>query len=106
MTKEEQVLEKHFLDLANAVYQKGFPLYSDFLSLYEQDLFLNMKKKLPPVYTIISGGNSFVERKIIAFFPDEDMPDPLPISVLEVKPVNYYCLKFLGNLQKYPQLLV
>ena len=44
MTKEEQVLEKHFLDLANAVYQKGFPLYSDFLSLYEQDLFFNMKK--------------------------------------------------------------
>ncbi len=88
MTKEEQVLEKHFLDLANAVYQKGFPLYSDFLSLYEQDLFFNMKKKLPPVYTIISGGNSFVERKIIAFFPDEDMLDPLPISVLEVKPVN------------------
>lgn len=89
MTKEEQVLEKRFLDLANAVYQKNFPFYSDFLNLYEQDLYFNIKKKLPPVYTIISGGNSFTERKIAAFFPDKDISKyVLPIAVLEIRPVN------------------
>lgn len=96
MTKEEQMLENRFLELAQAVYRKGIPLYTDFLTLYEQDLFYKTKLKLPPVYSGLSGGNSLAERKIAVFLPYEDYPGAsLPVSVLKMSPVN---LKFSEEL--------
>lgn len=89
MTKEDTLLERHFLDLANTACQRDIPVYSDFLSLYEQDLLWKTKAKLPPVLCEAFGGNSLAERKIAAFGPDvQRIRDHYPITVLEITPLH------------------
>lgn len=89
MTKEEQILKNRFMDLANTAYRRGIPTATDFLTLYEQDFFYQMKKELPPVYSILSGGNSISERKLALFLPDEDYARSyLPIATLKLISVN------------------
>lgn len=89
MTKEEQILRNRFLDLANTTYRRGIPTATDFLSLYEQDFYYQVKKELPPVYSMLSGGNSISERKMVLFLPEQDYAgDYLPIAVLKLVPVN------------------
>ncbi len=89
MTKEEQLLEKRFLELANTTYQKDIPLYTDFLTLNEQDIFLRLKAKLPPIYTSLDGGYPLAERKMVCFLPDKEIfyQNP-PIRTIELLPVN------------------
>lgn len=89
MTKEEQLLKNRFLDLANTTYRRGIPTSTDFLSLYEQDFFYQVKKELPPVYMMLSGGNSISERKMVLFLPEQDYAgEYTPIAVLKLVPVN------------------
>lgn len=89
MTKEEQLFLKHISDLANAAYQKVFPTSTDFLSLYEQDLFLSHREDVPPIDYKLNGGTPFSERKILCFLPDKELyADYLPISVLEIVPIQ------------------
>lgn len=89
MTKEEQILKNRFMDLANTAYRRGIPTATDFLTLYEQDFFYQVKKELPPVYSILSGGNSISERKLALFLPDEAYAGSyLPIATLKLIPVN------------------
>lgn len=96
MTKEEQLLEKRFLELANTAYQKSIPLYTDFLTLYEQDIFLRLKTKLPPIYTLLDGGYPLAERKMVCFYPDQEVSyRKPPIKTIELSPVNP---KFSDNL--------
>lgn len=87
MTKEEQLLKNRFLDLANIAYQRNIPTATDFLTLYEQDFFYQIKKELPPVDTALSGGNSVSERKMALFLPD-GLKEYLPISILKITPVS------------------
>ena len=49
MTKEEQILCKHLLDLAQNAYQRDCTVFSNFLNLNEQDVFLSIVDQLPPV---------------------------------------------------------
>lgn len=89
MTREEHILKNRFLDLANTAYRRGIPTATDFLSLYEQDFYYQIKKELPPVYSILSGGNSISERKMLLFLPDEEYAGVFkPIAVLRFTPVN------------------
>lgn len=93
MTKEEQLLRNRFLELANRAFQRGIPTSTDFLTLYEQDFFYQTKKELPPVYAVLSGGNSIYpalnERKLAIFLPDKDYAgDYQPVALLELAPVS------------------
>lgn len=89
MTKEEKILEKRFLELANITYQKEIPLFTEFLTLYEQNIFLSLKTKLPPIYTVFDGGYPLAERKMICFYPDKDINySSPPIKIIELSPVN------------------
>ncbi len=89
MTKEEQILKNRFLDLANMAYRRNIPAATDFLTLYEQDFFYQIKKELPPVYSTLSGGNSISERKLALFLPNEDYAGSfLPIAILKLVPVQ------------------
>ena len=93
MTKEEQILRNRFLELANLTYRRGIPTSTDFLTLYEQDFFCQQweqkKKELPPVYSMLSGGNSISERKLAIFLPDQSYQDQYhPIAILKMVPVN------------------
>ena len=51
MTKEEQQLEKRFLELGEYAYQRGIAVYSDFLNLNELNIFQETRRKLPYIVT-------------------------------------------------------
>lgn len=89
MTKEEQFLLNRLLDLARRAYMSGRPVYSDFLNLNEQDIFLSNKSKLPPVNYSLFGGHNFSERKIIIFEPTDyyGVADT-PIVAIKCEAVN------------------
>lgn len=89
MTKEDTLLLKHFEDLSRTAYQKGIPVYSGFLTLYEQSLLTGMSAsangacRLYSEYAL-SGGYDYAERKMACFY-DGDMPSDIPYSILNVK---------------------
>jgi len=89
MTKEESILLKHFEDLSKTAYHKGFPTYSDFLTLHEQSLlntYAGNNGKLPSRYTFV-GGYEYAERKMACFYEDI-VPETHPLSVLIIEAQN------------------
>lgn len=92
MNKEEQILRRHLQDLANTSYYKGICVFSDFLNLNEQSIFLSMKNELPPIGYFFYGGYSDAERKIICFCGDERISNQdditFPITCIQMKPRN------------------
>ena len=89
MIKEEQLFLKHVSDLAFTAYRKNIPTNTDFLTLYEQDLFLSSKDSVPPVDYKLNGGTRFTERKMLCFLPDKELyADWMPIAILEIAPVQ------------------
>jgi RNA-binding protein YlmH len=87
--KDEKFLKRRFLELANVAYQRAIPVFSDFLTLYEQDILLNMIQTLPPVNHKLFGGSSFVERNMVCFTPKEiDYDISFPIDIIRVAPLN------------------
>lgn len=88
MTKEEQQLEKRLLDLANAAYEKGIPLFSDFLNLNERSIFESVKPKLSYVYFESFGGYKQAERQMVAFLPDAPVFLNYPFACVEIRPLQ------------------
>ena len=89
MNREEQLLKKRILDLANLCCRRDIPSYTDFLNLNEQTVFHSLERSLPPVRFMLTGGYEPAERKIVCFLPsyEEETMEP-PIRILEVKPVS------------------
>jgi RNA-binding protein YlmH len=69
MTKEEQLLARHFEDLSKQAQNKGIITYSGFLNLNERNIFQLVKPKLHSKFAM-SGGYEYSERQMIAFIPD------------------------------------
>ena len=67
MTKEEQQLEKHFLDLARMAYQREIMTFSDFLNLNERNILQSIGQKLSYVQVEGWGGYELAERQIAVF---------------------------------------
>lgn len=88
MNKEENILYKRFIELANICYYKNIPVFSDFLDLNEQTIFLSCIKELPSIKFILDGGYSTAERKIVCFLPIEMEHDYLPVKGIKIEPVN------------------
>lgn len=89
LDKEEQLLKKRISELANHCYQRDIRSYTDFLTLNEQTIFHSMKRTLPPVTWLMSGGYETAERKIVCFLPSyEDETADLPISILKAVPAS------------------
>lgn len=93
MLKEEQLLQRRFHDLAHAAERKTIPLFTDFLNLHEQDLFLRMKNQLPGIKYFSSGGYDKAERKMLCFCGNQDIEDKAgiayPIACLHITPINH-----------------
>lgn len=92
VAKEEQMLLKRFKELANMAWTRECLLFTDFLNLYEQDLFLRIKNDLQEIKYFSYGGFDDAERKILCFCGDlgiDNINDiAFPISCLHIKPQN------------------
>lgn len=96
MQKEEQLLEKHFIDLSRQAYHRNIITYSDFLNLDEQNILHSIPKDRLYTGVIVFGGYDFAERQMAAFIPDalslRDIKDldifRSEISVLHISPLN------------------
>lgn len=90
--KEEQILRKRLLDLANTSNHRGICVFSDFLNLNEQNIFFSLKNELPRIKYFTYGGFSDAERKILCFCGDEQISEAdeidFPIACIQVKPLN------------------
>lgn len=90
MNKEEQIRNRHFHDLANRAYNRGVPIFSEFLTLNEVSILKTIEKELSYVKVQLWGGYEEAERQIAAFVPDAFFPtqDMYPISILKISPLN------------------
>lgn len=87
MTKEEQILLRHLKDLAFVCFQREYPVFSDFLNLNEQSIFLYLKEEMPAVSYHFDGGYPFAERKMVCFLPSGvGYECPAPLSLLRISP--------------------
>ena len=96
MQKEEQLLEKHFIDLSRQAYHRNIITYSDFLNLNEQNILHSIPKDRLYTGLIVFGVYDFAEPQMAAFIPDalslRDIKDSdifqSEISVLHISPLN------------------
>ncbi len=90
--KEEQLLRRRLADLANTAYNRGICVFSDYLNLYEQNLFLRFKNELPRIKYFTCGGFQEAERKILCFCGNDQIETveevSFPITCIKVTPVN------------------
>lgn len=94
--KEELILKKRISELARLCYQRNITTYTEFLTLSEQTIFHSIRRELPPVSYLLTGGYESAERKIVCFLSSyEAETDVLPISIIKSGPVN---LKFASPL--------
>ena len=92
MEKDEQILRKRFKELALAAELRGGIIFSDYLNLNEQSIFISMKQELPKIKYFTYGGFEDAERKILCFCSDEMITDrnelDWPISCIKLVPAN------------------
>jgi RNA-binding protein YlmH len=90
--KDEQILRKRLKDLAETAYSRGICLFSDFLNLNEQNIFLSLKNELPRIKYFTYGGFQDAERKILCFCGNETIKDEtevdFPITCIKVEPLS------------------
>lgn len=75
-------------DLSNRSYQRGFTVYSDFLSPAEMTSFLREKKMFSNTKIHYYGGFPNAERQMIAFQANEFDEIAFPITCLGISPLQ------------------
>ena len=89
MTKEEEVFQRHLLDLAELAWQRTIVTFSDFLNLNEQNIYHDLQQSFSGVQTKTFGGYDCAERQMVAFIPDALSYDyTFPICCLKISPLN------------------
>ncbi len=87
MEKEEQLFLRHLADLADVCCRRNIPVYTDFLNLHEQTVFLSALPEFSHVRVRLDGGYEGAERKIVCFLPVymEDVPrESLPMVPVKI----------------------
>lgn len=92
LDKEEQLIKKRFVELANMASNRYISTFTDFLNLNEQNLFYTILNELPIINHCFFGGFINSERKILCFY-NKDYE--FPISCISIKPKN---IKFTNTL--------
>lgn len=99
LTKEEQILFKHFHDLINLSYQRSIPAYSHFCNMNELELaykaldeFYGHSNVSEDVQYKLYGGYPEAERRMICFLPDDRhellQTQDFPIACICFSPAN------------------
>ncbi len=92
LDKDEQLLRRRLLDLANTAFNRGICMFSDFLNLNEQNIFLSLKNELPRIKYFTYGGFQDAERKILCFCGNDQINNieeiNFPIACIKVVPLN------------------
>ena len=92
MTKEEQMLLKHFEDLSERAYFQNRPCFSDFLDMNSQSLLLNYFHG--SVSPVLYGGYTLAERKVAMF---SEIDADYPVCWLEITPLYPKYAENLGH---------
>lgn len=69
MNEDVAYICKRFIDLSKQADRKGIVMFSDFLTINEQQILQQNKEKLESEYRM-SGGYEYAERQMVAFIPD------------------------------------
>ncbi len=94
--KEQQILQKRFMDLARAAENKGICTYTDFLTLNETSIFFCIKNDIPNVNYDLFGGYNGAERKVLCFYGKNSVKAFSDyITCIRIVPLNK---KFSDNL--------
>ena len=83
LKKDEELFKKRLIELDNNAYSKGIPVFSDFLNLYEQSVFHQLK--YISRHTLY-GGYDGAER-VIAIFHDGEY-EYSPIVCIKISSIN------------------
>lgn len=94
----QDIISNRFKDLASTAYNRGIPVFTDFLDLVQQTEYIDFisNKNMPPVKSMLNGGlifledeTDYLERKVACFYPSDIAYDfQFPISIIQIKPVN------------------
>ncbi len=86
--KEEELLKRRILDLANRSFRSGIYTFSGFMSAGDQAQIYDMEKELRFVPWTFFGGDEDCERRMLRFGSEETLgyTEAFPISCLVVKP--------------------
>lgn len=83
MTKEEQMILKHFEELSQRAYSQNRPCFTDFLDMNSQSLLLSYFRG--PLTPVLMGGHDMAERKIAVF---SEIPAEIPASWIKITPLH------------------
>ena len=72
MEKEELQLRHRLSELASLCFYRNIPVFSDFLSLREQEVFLRQSGDFPDISYTLEGCFPDAERKAACFLPKAD----------------------------------
>ena len=97
MLKEEQLLEKRFIELSRTAFHRNIITFTDFLNLNELNILHTIPKTELYCNYVTFGGYDTAERQMAAFVPDalSLRTDKYPISALEIRPSS---IKFAESL--------
>lgn len=96
MNREEELLKKRFVDLANVADRRGIVTFTDFLNLNELNIFHSSTTAFKFVKWELFGGYEHAERQIAAFLPDAlSYSYEFPVAALKIQPLQK---KFAENL--------
>lgn len=89
MEKEELLVQKRLLEFSDQAYERGLPVFTDFLNLNELNIFYHTAAKYSYMKWNMSGGYENAERQIVAFLPDAFSYEiEYPIACLKVEPLQ------------------
>lgn len=93
MEKDSLILKKRLKELATKSYQQNRYIYTAFLNLYEQSIYLENKEDYRFTQSYLYGGHKYAERCIVCF------GDALALGYEEKPPV--VCLAITPTSKKY-----
>lgn len=88
MEKEVQFFLKRMGELADMADRQYRPVFTEFLTLYENSMILSKRDKLAPVSIRSWGGYEEAERRLLCFSPEDVCPDreDFPLACIHIRP--------------------